>query len=73
MASTDTRGEAPAPPDDPRAAYLESCKDLNSAISSLEAALISFTGKEEGVKGQVFAKTRARLDKEMAESNHTPQ
>ena len=54
---------------DPRAAYLDSCRDLAGAIGSLEAALVSFTGKDEGVKGQVFAKTRQRLEKELSESS----
>ena len=39
------------------------------AIGSLEQALVSFTGKEDGVKGQVFAKTRSRLEKELSESS----
>ena len=30
---------------------------------------MSFTGKEDGVKGQVFAKTRSRLEKELSESS----
>ena len=42
--------------EDARAEYLDSCHDLCSAIDSLESALISFTGIEEGVKGQVFCK-----------------
>ena len=54
---------------DPRAAYLDSCRDLAGAIGSLEQALVSFTGKEDGVKGQVFAKTRSRLEKELSESS----
>lgn len=53
--------------DNPRGAYLDSCRDLQSAIGSLESALIAFTGKEEGVKGEVFAKTKARLDRELAQ------
>jgi hypothetical protein len=53
--------------DNPRSAYLDSCRDLQSAIGSLESALIAFTGKEEGVKGEVFAKTKARLDRELAQ------
>ena len=53
--------------DNPRAAYLDSCRDLQNAIGSLEAALIAFTGKEDGVKGEVFAKTRARLERELAQ------
>ena len=52
--------------DNPRGAYLDSCRDLQNAIGSLESALVAFTGKEEGVKGQVFAKTRARLDRELS-------
>ena len=36
----------------PRGAYLQSCKDLNSAIGTLEDALVAFTGKDEGVRGQ---------------------
>ena len=55
--------------DNPRGVYLDSCRDLQSAIGSLESALIAFTGKEEGVKGQVFAKTRARLDRELSQEN----
>ena len=53
--------------EDNRSAYLDSCRDLQSAIGSLESALIAFTGKEEGVKGEVFAKTRARLERELAQ------
>ena len=53
--------------DNPRAAYLDSCRDLQNAIGSLESALTAFTGKEDGVKGQVFAKTRARLERELAQ------
>lgn len=54
-----------APADNPRGAYLDSCRELQSAIGGLEAALVAFTGKEEGIKGQVFAKTRARLEREL--------
>ena len=61
--------DAAAAAEDPRAAYLDSCRDLAGAIGSLEAALVSFTGKEDGVKGQVFAKTRSRLEKELSESS----
>ena len=53
--------------EDNRSAYLDSCRDLQSAIGSLESALIAFTGKEEGVKGEVFAKTKARLERELAQ------
>ena len=62
-------GKKAAAAEDPRAAYLDSCRDLAGAIGSLEAALVSFTGKEDGVKGQVFAKTRSRLEKELSESS----
>mgnify|MGYP006129924509 CR=1 FL=1 len=55
----------PAPAENPRGAYLDSCRELQSAIGGLEAALVAFTGKEEGIKGQVFAKTRARLEREL--------
>ena len=41
-----------------------------AAINSLESALVSFTGKEEGVKGNVFAKTRARLEAELADAGN---
>ena len=61
--------DAAAAAEDPRAAYLDSCRDLAGAIGSLEQALVSFTGKEDGVKGQVFAKTRSRLEKELSESS----
>ena len=61
--------DAAATAEDPRAAYLDSCRDLAGAIGSLEQALVSFTGKEDGVKGQVFAKTRSRLEKELSESS----
>ena len=53
--------------EDNRSAYLDSYRDLQSAIGSLESALIAFTGKEEGVKGEVFAKTKARLERELAQ------
>mmetsp|Transcript_33906 Transcript_33906/g.56030 ORF Transcript_33906/g.56030 Transcript_33906/m.56030 type:complete len:94 (-) Transcript_33906:460-741(-) len=46
--------------------YLDSCRDLCSAIDSLESALISFTGKEDGIKGQIFVKTKSRLETELA-------
>ena len=48
-----------------RTRYESSCAELNSAIGTLESALVAFLGKEEGVKGQVFAQTRARLEAEM--------
>lgn len=54
-----------APADNPRGAYLDSCRELQSAIGGLEAALVAFTGKEDGIKGQVFAKTRVRLEREL--------
>ena len=54
-----------------RSAYVESCKDLMSAIGSLEAAMVSFVGKEEGVRGQVFAKTKARLEQELGQSTRS--
>ena len=60
VADADRRAE-----DNPRGAYLDSCRDLQNAIGGLEAALVAFTGKEEGIKGQVFAKTRARLEREL--------
>lgn len=48
------------------AAYVEACRELQDAIHSLESALIAFTGKEEGIKNQVFARTRERLDAEVS-------
>jgi hypothetical protein len=47
-------------------AYFDACRELHDAISSLESALISFTGKEEGIKGKVFARTRERIDAEIS-------
>ena len=60
-------GEAPAAPGgNPQAAYLQSCRELNAAIGTLEDALIAFTGKPDDVKGRVFERTRARLDVELS-------
>ena len=50
----------------PQAAYLQSCRELNAAIGTLEDALIAFTGKPDDVKGRVFERTRARLDAELS-------
>ncbi|KAG8462746.1 hypothetical protein KFE25_004722 [Diacronema lutheri] len=47
-------------------AYMDACRELQDAIGSLESALVSFTGKEEGIKGRVFARTRERLDSELS-------
>lgn len=48
-----------------RATYVDSCKELMSAIGTLESSLTSFVGKDEGIKGQVMAQTRARLEQEL--------
>lgn len=58
--------EAAPAKDAATAQYLSSCKELNAAISALEGSLIAFAGKEEGIKGNVFAQTRARLQQELA-------
>lgn len=47
-------------------AYMDACRELQDAIGSLESALVAFTGKEDGIKGKVFARTRERLDNELA-------
>ena len=57
---TAARADRTPAADAARAAYEDSCRDLVATITSLESALVTFTGKEEGVRGQVFAKTRAR-------------
>ena len=57
---------AEARDDAAKSAYMEACRDLHEAIGSLEAALVSFTGKEAGIVGKVFARTRERLDGELA-------
>ena len=67
LASSSTAG--PAPSKDvaaAEAAYLASCKELASSINSLESSLASFIGSKEGVQGEVFAHTRARLNAELA-------
>ncbi len=53
--------------------YLDSCKDLLGAIASLEASLGAFAdgggkgaGKDEQVQGNVFSRTKARLEQELA-------
>ena len=56
-----------APPNDAaEAQYVQSCKELSSAIAALEGSMIAFAGKEEGIKGHVFTQTRARLQTELA-------
>ena len=50
--------------DNPRAAYLDSCRDLQNAIGSLEAALIALRARSES--RAVFVKTRAGLERELA-------
>lgn len=37
------------------------CRELQGAIGSLEAALVSFAGREGGIRGKVFARTTACL------------
>ena len=59
------KSEAPAEAPAAEAAYVESCKDLLTAIGSLESSLISFTGKES-LQGEVFSHTRARLAEELS-------
>jgi hypothetical protein len=49
-----------------KGAYMDACRDLHEAIGSLEVALVSFAGKEAGIVGKVFARTRERLDGELA-------
>jgi len=46
--------------------YLESCVELQSAISTLENAITAFVGRDSDI--QVFAATRARLEEELAAS-----
>lgn len=41
--------------------YEEACRELQGAIGSLEAALVSFAGREGGIRGRVFARTTACL------------
>ena len=72
MATAHSPGAPPPAVDDAaaeaeRSAYLESCKDLMSAIGSLENAMVTFVGKEDGVRGEVFKQTKARLEHELAQ------
>lgn len=45
--------------------YIASCVELQSAISTLESALVAFVGKDAG-DIKVFEHTRARLDQELS-------
>ena len=47
-----------------RNAYLDSCKELQKAISGLEDTMVLFAA-DEGLKGQVFEKTRALIEREI--------
>ena len=49
------------------AAYQSSCKELQTAIGSLESALAAFVGRED----VVFAHTKARLAHELSTGGST--
>ena len=67
-ASTSSSTAVAIPPTSERA-YLDSSKELQNAINSLEASLVSFVGTPDAkaiVHGQLFTKTRQRLQAELA-------
>lgn len=53
-------------------AYLQSCKEMMSAINSLESACIAFAGQDAaGIRGHVFTQSRARLEQELTQADAT--
>ena len=48
------------------AAYIDSCLELKTAITSLEASLTAFVGKDN-MQAEVMAHTKARLTSELAQ------